>query len=483
MSAPEGVLERHEVPATLSERWRLDRYCAQCFARIPSKASARKAAKRGEILLNGERAETSRFVRPGDVLELLESARRPHAVFELAVPVVFEDAHLAVVNKPAGVWTSGARQRTLENALPPNLQVSAEVDALRRPRVVHRLDAPTQGLVACAKTASAHVALGEAFAERRVQKRYEAILVGRLEGSGVVDLPLEGRPARSRYAVLSHHRSLHCRWLTRVALSPETGRTHQLRKHMASLGHPILGDSLYGGEQTLRGKGLYLAAVGLELPHPSTGEPLQLSIPLPLKFERFLAREDRRWERYEELNMDRLLALREMLADHTPADETEAAHLEAMRSLARAETGDPCARDHYAPGHFTASSFVLSPDETQLLLIFHGKLHRWLQPGGHIDPEDPGVVEAARREVSEETGITALDLQGGLFDVDVHEIPTLKGAPAHQHHDLRFLFRARTLEFQAGSDAKDARWVPLSEVSSVESDASVMRAVAKLLDR
>jgi 8-oxo-dGTP pyrophosphatase MutT (NUDIX family) len=142
-------------------------------------------------------------------------------------------------------------------------------------------------------------------------------------------------------------------------------------------------------------------------------------------------------------------------------------------------TGDPFSREHYDPGHFTASAFVLSPSRDMLLLIFHGKLHRWLQPGGHIDAEDADVLSAARREVAEEVGIDDL-LEGRLLDVDVHLIPPLRGAPSHAHFDVRFLFRAPDLDHLAGSDAQDSRWFPLGEIDAVASDPSVMRAVSKL---
>ncbi len=141
----------------------------------------------------------------------------------------------------------------------------------------------------------------------------------------------------------------------------------------------------------------------------------------------------------------------------------------------------PFSRGHFAPGHFTARSFVLSPDGQELLLIYHGKLHRWLQPGGHIDPEDVDVLTAARREVEEEVGIVDLSLVGtGLFDVDIHQIPPLRDEPAHEHFDLRFLFRATSADFTVGSDAKDGKWFAFDAISEAESDRSVMRAVEKL---
>jgi len=177
--------------------------------------------------------------------------------------------------------------------------------------------------------------------------------------------------------------------------------------------------------------------------------------------------------------------LQELLQAHPTADERESGFVEEMRALLDRPT-DCFSRDHFVPGHFTASAFVLSPNEEELLLIFHGKLHRWLQPGGHVEPEDLDIIAAAHREVSEEVGLGLHQLEpltDGIFDVDIHEIPARKADPAHLHLDVRILFRATTYDMQAGSDAKDARWVPLTKMESIESDASVMRAVEKLRAR
>jgi 8-oxo-dGTP pyrophosphatase MutT (NUDIX family) len=175
--------------------------------------------------------------------------------------------------------------------------------------------------------------------------------------------------------------------------------------------------------------------------------------------------------------------LQQMLLRHRPHDAEEARHVELLLSLCDAPQ-DPFSRSHFEPGHFTASAFVLSPDERALLLIFHGKLHRWLQPGGHVEDGDTDILAAARREVLEEVGLCDLPLAApGIFDVDVHAIPALKGDPAHAHYDVRFAFRARELGFRAASDAEAARWVPLDEVDEGSSDRSVMRAVEKLRAR
>jgi 8-oxo-dGTP pyrophosphatase MutT (NUDIX family) len=151
-----------------------------------------------------------------------------------------------------------------------------------------------------------------------------------------------------------------------------------------------------------------------------------------------------------------------------------------MRELCEAAP-DPSARDHFTPGHFTASAFILSPERDALLLIFHGKLGRWLQPGGHVDAGDLDLLAAARREAAEEVGLAQLELLAPApFDLDVHDIPARREDPAHRHFDVRFLFRAQTREARAGSDAKAARWVPLPDISLDISDRSVMRAVEKL---
>jgi len=181
-------------------------------------------------------------------------------------------------------------------------------------------------------------------------------------------------------------------------------------------------------------------------------------------------------------------ALRELLLSHAPVDVREEQH--RARMLALLDVDDPFARDRFDPGHFTASAFVLSPDEADLLLILHAKFGLWLQPGGHIDPEDPDVVAAARREVAEETGLGPGDVDpiaslGTLLDLDIHRIPPnpRKGEPAHEHFDVRVLLRARTPVLRAGSDARDARWVPVGRVQDAGTDDSVRRAVRKLLAR
>lgn len=171
--------------------------------------------------------------------------------------------------------------------------------------------------------------------------------------------------------------------------------------------------------------------------------------------------------------------LHHLLTSFTPVDDAEATHRHRMLDLVRHH--DCFERTHFQPGHFTASAFVLSPDRSSLLLILHTKLHRWLQPGGHVEPGDADALAAARRELAEEAGLTDLTLaHPGVFDLDIHPIPALRGEPAHEHFDVRFLFTAHHENCTAGSDAKSFRWTPLHQITVQLTDASVMRAVSKL---
>ena len=267
-------------------RQRLENFAAEQFPQIASRTQARKLAKKGAFTVNNLAAMASDWLNPGDCVHFEPPPAPDHPVYELALEVPLEDEHWALVIKPAGLPVSGNRHRTLVRALPYNLEPSLEPDALSVPHTVHRLDIRVSGLMVVAKTARAQVALGRSFEHRKVEKQYRALVVGRVEGSGRIEMAIEGRPASTRYSVVQHTPSYSMGWWTTLDLWPETGRTHQLRRHMASLGAPIVGDDLYTGDvPNIRKKGLFLFSMGIRIAHPICGGDVSLQLEEPVRYE------------------------------------------------------------------------------------------------------------------------------------------------------------------------------------------------------
>lgn len=167
------------------------------------------------------------------------------------------------------------------------------------------------------------------------------------------------------------------------------------------------------------------------------------------------------------------------LDEHALAYPESAVVVARMRQLLLVP-GDPFSGRHTAPGHFTASAFVLCPERRRVLLIHHRKLGRWLQPGGHIEPADADLVAAARREVIEETGVAVEAASGGIFDVDIHDIPANAKDAAHQHFDVRYAFIACSDRLEASPEELGARWVELSAVALLSDEVSVLRCTERL---
>lgn len=202
--------------------------------------------------------------------------------------IICTDDHLLVADKPAGLLSVPGRGEANQDCLIRRVQVDYP-DAL----IVHRLDMATSGLLVLARGPEAHRALSKAFADRKVAKSYLAVVAGEMTADeGEVDLPLItdwpnrprqmidhaiGKPSLTRYRVLSRGQGV-----TRVELQPVTGRSHQLRVHMMSLGHPILGDYFYAPPEIVAASArLLLHAERLEIPHPETGETLRFHAPAP----------------------------------------------------------------------------------------------------------------------------------------------------------------------------------------------------------
>ncbi len=282
-----------------------------------SRARLARWLKAGQVLVNDRSQPASYRVRVGDRLSLTVPPPEPSGLTPEALPldILFEDQDLILVNKPPGLVVHpapGHRGGTLLNALLHHCPNLAQVGDLSRPGLVHRLDKDTSGILVAAKNASAHATLVRQFHDRQVDKTYVALVWGRFAKSqGEIDQevgrhpsqrqkmsvhPRRGKPAVTSWRVLAAYPGP----VTLLELSPKTGRTHQLRVHLAALGHPIVGDATYGGSAArLRGiphlKGLrplvtrqLLHARSLQFSHPRSGAPISGEAPLPEDFKAVL---------------------------------------------------------------------------------------------------------------------------------------------------------------------------------------------------
>ena len=222
---------------------------------------------------------------------------------DIPLDVVYEDDDVIVVNKPKGLVVHpapGHPDGTLVNALLYHCGSSLSgINGELRPGIVHRIDRDTSGLIIAAKNDFAHVRLAAQLQDHTLARTYRCIVMGNLrEDAGTVNAPIGRCPAdRKKMAVVAGGRNAVTHWMVLerypgaayVECRLETGRTHQIRVHMAYIGHPILGDTVYGNRKSVPGlRGQCLHAVGLKFIHPRTGEPVQLTCPLPEEFERQL---------------------------------------------------------------------------------------------------------------------------------------------------------------------------------------------------
>lgn len=300
---------------------RLDQFLVAQL-RETSRARVQQLIAQGLVLVDDSAAKASLRLHGGErvaVLAAAQSAPLRAVAEDIPLDIVYEDEDLAVVNKPAGMMvhagagaTEDQRNRgTLVNALLHHLGKLSSVGGELRPGIVHRLDKATSGLIVVAKSDESHRRLASQFVRRQVKKKYLALVHGWLKHDhGTISSSISrdrvrrtrmttrrtgGREAISHYQVQRRLDSPYGKF-TLLEVRIDTGRTHQIRVHLASLSHPVVGDSLYGAPRELRGKDgtklslprNFLHAAALQFQHPQTGEPLSFSVPLPTKLEDFM---------------------------------------------------------------------------------------------------------------------------------------------------------------------------------------------------
>jgi 23S rRNA pseudouridine1911/1915/1917 synthase len=301
---------------------RLDQFLALRLDSV-SRARVQQLISEEKVLVNNTTAKASLKLHGGERISVLGEAQRPplRAMAEdIPLDIVYEDADLAVINKPAGMMvhvgagaTEDQRNRgTLVNALLHHFASLSSVSGELRPGIVHRLDKATSGLIVVAKNDDSHRKLAAQFARREAKKTYMALVHGRVKADqGTVSKSISrdpvrrirmttrlsgGRQAITHYRVVRRMDSAFGKF-TLLEVKIETGRTHQIRVHLASLGHPVVGDATYGAPRQIRGPAgamslprNFLHAAELELRHPRTGETIELKSELPEELQEFLGK-------------------------------------------------------------------------------------------------------------------------------------------------------------------------------------------------
>ncbi len=290
---------------TVSEAGRVDALIARAMPEL-SRAFVQKLLEDGRVTCRGKPVKKSFRPEPGDVLliDIPEPEALEVTAEDIPLDVVFEDRDVIVVNKPKGLVVHpapGHPDGTLVNALIAHCgDELSGINGVLRPGIVHRIDKDTSGLIIAAKNDAAHKCLAAQLADHTLSRTYECIVVGTLrDDAGTVNAPIGRHPTDRKKMCVTEKNSkpavTHWRVLERfdgftlVECRLETGRTHQIRVHMAYIGHPILGDTVYGAKKPVPGlEGQCLHAKKLRFIHPTTKESVELECPMPAYFEKTL---------------------------------------------------------------------------------------------------------------------------------------------------------------------------------------------------
>jgi 23S rRNA pseudouridine1911/1915/1917 synthase len=292
-----------EVPENF-EGERIDKFLS-VLLEDSSRNAIQKLIENGKVLVNGAVVNKKYKVSTDDEIKMLPSELKPLDAEPENIPldIVYEDEHLLVVNKPRGMVVHpapGNYSGTLVNALLYHCKDSLSgINGILRPGIVHRIDKDTSGLLIVAKTDKAHIGLAQQIKEHSLVREYEGVVFGKIkQDSGTVDAPIGRHPKdrkkmavtmqNSRNAVTHYFVVTNYEGFTHMRFRLETGRTHQIRVHMASLGHPIAGDAVYGVNDKSGFTSRCLHAKKVGFIHPITDEYMEFEAPLPAEFQAFI---------------------------------------------------------------------------------------------------------------------------------------------------------------------------------------------------
>ena len=241
-------------------------------------------------MVNDAIATTATLINGGECISIsIPKEVSPNKKLVFQLKVLFEDDYFAVIHKPAGILVSGNSFKTVANALAQNIQRSNLPDATK-PQPVHRIDYATTGILLVGKTSSSIRALNKIFEDKKVEKTYYAVTIGEMKDRGEITSEIEGKKSQSNYKLIESVSSKRFGKLNLVKLKPQTGRRHQLRKHLSGIDNPILGDKEYGIDNLiLGGKGLYLHAYSLDFVHPFTNKRIYFKDEIPQKFKKIFS--------------------------------------------------------------------------------------------------------------------------------------------------------------------------------------------------
>jgi RluA family pseudouridine synthase len=247
----------------------------------------RQLLKGGSVTLNDAPATPERLLRLSDTVSLKETSR----IRSLLVPrtngpdILYEDDEIAVFNKPAGLSVHRSAEHGSHNLVDAGIAFLGRRGIQVKLYPVNRLDRETSGLVVMAKSSAKAGAFGKLFQEGLVEKSYLAVVSGKTEDSGVVDLPLDEKESRSEFRTLCSRKGVSI-----LSVTPVTGRSHQIRRHLSAIGHPVMGDRRYGGKKIRDLDGHALHSYRLAFPHPLSGAGVSIYSPLPEEFAGYLSR-------------------------------------------------------------------------------------------------------------------------------------------------------------------------------------------------